>query len=129
MADAATPPHDAHRATPQAFRDGSYDGVAYSQEYGDLGATIAAVLLDPEARSVTLEADPSHGLMREPLLKLHHVIRSASALRRNRLCATAAFCKRDAKCARNPSDLQRPWDVPAQQPHISRAKGAWFSPN
>jgi len=29
-----------------------------------------------QARAVTLDADPSHGLLREPLLKLHHVLRA-----------------------------------------------------
>jgi hypothetical protein len=39
-------------------------------KYGDLAATIAAVLLDPEARSVNLDADPFKGNLREPLLRL-----------------------------------------------------------
>lgn len=58
------------RAVADAFRTGTYAGVSYG-EYGDLGATIAAVLLDEEARSTTLDADPSHGKLREPLLKVH----------------------------------------------------------
>ena len=38
------------RAVADAFRTGSHDGVTYGGEYGDLGATIAAILLDREAR-------------------------------------------------------------------------------
>eukprot|EP00586_Coscinodiscus_wailesii_P002545 CAMPEP_0172485260 /NCGR_PEP_ID=MMETSP1066-20121228/13216_1 /TAXON_ID=671091 /ORGANISM="Coscinodiscus wailesii, Strain CCMP2513" /LENGTH=235 /DNA_ID=CAMNT_0013250393 /DNA_START=173 /DNA_END=877 /DNA_ORIENTATION=- len=41
-----------------------------SGDYGDLGATVAAILLDREARSIVLDADPSYGSFREPLLKL-----------------------------------------------------------
>ena len=59
-----------------AFITGTHDNVEYSGRYGDLGATIAAILLDREARSTTLDADPHHGVMREPLLKLHHFLRS-----------------------------------------------------
>lgn len=63
-------------AVSAAFTSGRHGGVTYTGKYGDLGAMIAAILLDREARSVTLDADPSHGVMREPLLKLHHVLRS-----------------------------------------------------
>ena len=34
-----------------AFRSGVYDGTTYSDGYGDLGMTNAAILLHPEARS------------------------------------------------------------------------------
>lgn len=37
---------------------------------------IAAVLLDTEARSVSLDADPSHGHIREPILKLTGFLRA-----------------------------------------------------
>ena len=59
-----------------AFRTGSYDGVVYSGEYGDIGAMMAAILLDREARSDTLEMDPAHGKLREPLLKVVGLLRS-----------------------------------------------------
>ena len=64
------------RAAVDAFRTGTYDGKTYSGTYGDLGATIAAILLDREARSPVLDADPTHGKLREPLLKVIHVLRS-----------------------------------------------------
>ncbi len=63
-------------AASAAFRTGSYDGITYSGQYGDLGAMVAAVLLDPEARSLVLTADPTHGGLREPLVKLLHVMRA-----------------------------------------------------
>ena len=44
-------------------------------QYGDLSATIAAVLLDPEARSVNLDADPFKGNLREPLLRMMALMR------------------------------------------------------
>jgi uncharacterized protein (DUF1501 family) len=57
------------KAVATAFRTGSYEGIG-SGKYGDLGAMIAAVLLDPEARSVNLDANPFKGNLREPILRL-----------------------------------------------------------
>lgn len=54
----------------QAFRTGEYNGVRYSGRYGDMAATVAAVLLDREARTAMVEADPTFGVMREPMVKL-----------------------------------------------------------
>ena len=64
------------RAVVEGFRSGAHGGRTFSGAYGDLGATFAAILLDREARSTTLDADPTHGQLREPLLKLFHVMRS-----------------------------------------------------
>mmetsp|Transcript_27131 Transcript_27131/g.41641 ORF Transcript_27131/g.41641 Transcript_27131/m.41641 type:complete len:739 (-) Transcript_27131:168-2384(-) len=47
-----------------------------SGKYGDLAAMVAAVLLDEEATTDYLDMDPSHGSVREPLLKYIHVLRS-----------------------------------------------------
>jgi len=58
------------QAVGAAFRAGAYDGRTYSGRYGDLGATVAAVLLHPEARQ------GNSGLLREPLLKIVHFMRS-----------------------------------------------------
>uniref|UniRef100_A0A7S4S6P4 DUF1501 domain-containing protein n=1 Tax=Ditylum brightwellii TaxID=49249 RepID=A0A7S4S6P4_9STRA len=63
----------------EAFRTGTYsDGVNTfgTGTYGDLEATVAAVFLDDEARSTTLDADVTHGRAREPLLKLIHFFRA-----------------------------------------------------
>ncbi|CAK0857865.1 unnamed protein product [Prorocentrum cordatum] len=57
----------------RAFTTGSHDGVTYSGEVGDLGAAIAAILLHPEARS---SDSNTAGLLREPILKLVHLMRS-----------------------------------------------------
>ena len=59
-----------------AFRSGSHGGISYTGKYGDLGAALAAILLDREARSATLDLDPGHGRLREPLLKMMHLMRS-----------------------------------------------------
>ena len=59
----------------KAFSTGSYESIG-SGKYGDLSALIAAVLLDREARDILLDSDPVHGQMREPLLKIIHVLRS-----------------------------------------------------
>lgn len=63
-------------AVAQAFTSGSFDGVTYSGAYGDLRATTAAIVLDREARSPVLDLDPSHGQLREPLLKVIGLLRS-----------------------------------------------------
>ena len=47
----------------------------YLRKYGDLAATIAAVLLDKEARSVAFDANPFKGSLREPLLRLMALMR------------------------------------------------------
>lgn len=59
-----------------AFATGSYEDLAFSGSYGDLKATVTAILLDREARSSTLDIDPTHGMIREPLLKVLHMMRS-----------------------------------------------------
>jgi len=59
-----------------AFRSGTYDGTTYSGVYGDLEATFHAILLDREARSPLLDADPTAGAMREPLLKVVHSMKA-----------------------------------------------------
>ncbi|KAJ8608978.1 hypothetical protein CTAYLR_008963 [Chrysophaeum taylorii] len=68
-------------AVADAFRAGEYYGggggqTYYSGEYGDLGATIAAILLDREARSPAVLADPTYGRLREPLVKVLHFMRA-----------------------------------------------------
>ena len=59
-----------------AFRDGWYNDRAYSGRYGDMGALIAAVLQDQEARNTIVEADPRHGSFQEPLIKVTRFLRS-----------------------------------------------------
>lgn len=58
-----------------AYIKGEYLGIG-SGKYGDLGALISAVLLDTESRSTTLDADPSHGQLREPIIKVTSLLRS-----------------------------------------------------
>jgi len=60
-------------AVSNAFQTGEYNGYTYSGKYGDLAATIAAVLLFSEARSQT---STSNGALREPYLKIIHFMRS-----------------------------------------------------
>jgi uncharacterized protein (DUF1501 family)/uncharacterized protein (DUF1800 family) len=64
------------RQVVQAFRTGSYGTVTFSGRYGDLAATVYAVLMDQEARSPIIEADPSYGMLRDPLLKIYHLMRA-----------------------------------------------------
>lgn len=60
----------------EAFKSGSYGGKVFSGKYGDLGATVSAILLDREARSPLLDSDPHFGQLREPLLKVIHLMRA-----------------------------------------------------
>lgn len=59
-----------------AFKSGAYGGRVFSGQHGDLAATVSAILLDKEARSLVLDADPMHGQIREPLVKLYHFLRA-----------------------------------------------------
>jgi len=61
-----------------AYKIGSY-GQFGSGKYGDLGAMVAALLLDDESRQVVLDADQSHGQLREPLLKVFGLLRAMKA--------------------------------------------------
>jgi cullin-associated NEDD8-dissociated protein 1 len=62
-------------AVSQAFKSGTFSGIG-SGKYGDMAATISAVLLHRDAMSTAARADFSFGKFREPLLKLLHVMRS-----------------------------------------------------
>ena len=72
-----------------AFSSGNYSapngsGVVFGAgRRGDLAATVAAVLLDREARATVLDHDRAHGRMREPLLKVLHFMRSMEFESRN----------------------------------------------
>ena len=46
---------------------------------GDLLAVVKAILLDTEARSTAMIADPEHGKLREPFLRVTHVLRALKA--------------------------------------------------
>ena len=64
-----------------AFRKGRYidpsSGLRFGLgDYGNLGAMVAALLLDREARSVVLDADPTHGSLLEPFLRFVRVMKS-----------------------------------------------------
>lgn len=63
-------------AVSAAFCTGQYGGHLFSGQYADLGAAVAAVLLDREARSLIVAADPTHGQLRAPILRLLHFLRA-----------------------------------------------------
>jgi cullin-associated NEDD8-dissociated protein 1 len=67
-----------------AFIYGKYEGIG-SGRYGDLASTIAATLLYRDAYSPVLQMDISHGKIREPVIKIIHLIRSLEiVLQKNR---------------------------------------------
>ena len=61
------------RSVVDAFRSGTYDRKTYSGSYGDLGATVAAILLQPEARSSSVNAKYS-GTLREHMVTVIHLM-------------------------------------------------------
>lgn len=58
------------------FNHGTSTETFGSQKYGDMASMIACLLLDKEARAVVLDRDPSHGSLREPLIKVIGLMRS-----------------------------------------------------
>lgn len=63
------------KAVAEAFQSGTY-GDFGTGKYGDMEATVAAVLLEPEARSTVLRADPFIGRVNEPILLITTLMRS-----------------------------------------------------
>ena len=62
-----------------AFAKGFYtsQGITFGDgKYGNLGAMLAAIVLDREARSAVLDADPTFGSLREPIIKLMAYLRA-----------------------------------------------------
>jgi uncharacterized protein (DUF1800 family) len=43
---------------------------------GDMLAVVKAILLDPEARNLSMLTDPEHGKLREPFLRVTHTLRA-----------------------------------------------------
>jgi uncharacterized protein (DUF1501 family) len=66
----------------KAFRTGYFESPEFEEylqelnfprgsgKYGDIGAIVLQILLDRESRSTILDADPTHGSLKEPLLKI-----------------------------------------------------------
>ncbi len=66
----------------QAFNTGRYQSGQYvvgTGQRGDLRATVAAILLDADARTSVPSADPTLGKTREPILSLAHWMRAFNA--------------------------------------------------
>ena len=80
------------KAVAKAFIDGTY---AFSKAnvtfgdgmYGNLEATAAAVLMDKEMRSIALDADPTSGSLREPLIKVLSFLRAMEYTRSEHVTA------------------------------------------
>ena len=66
----------------QAFESGRFTSGQWSAgtgQRGDLAATIAAILLDPEARTAVRLGDPTFGKVREPVLRVAQWMRAFNA--------------------------------------------------
>ena len=67
------------QAVAEAFQTGSYEVGAYQfgeGKWGDLAATAAAILLEGESLSASLDSDPTAGSMSAPLIKVVSLMRS-----------------------------------------------------
>jgi uncharacterized protein (DUF1800 family) len=63
-------------AVATAFATGAYGGATFSGQRGDMGAAVAAIMLDREARSSAVELDAAHGRLQEPLLQVLSLMRT-----------------------------------------------------
>jgi hypothetical protein len=53
------------------------NGITFgSGKLSDMKAVVAAILLDQEATASTLDADPTYGGIKEPIIKVLHFLRS-----------------------------------------------------
>ncbi|MBS0659826.1 MAG: DUF1800 family protein [Verrucomicrobia bacterium] len=83
---------------------------------GDLGATLRAVLLDYEARTTDVLADTAFGKLREPLLRMAHLLRACEA-------TTIRTAPGDSRLFLN---LQ--YSMPEQAPLLSPSVFNFFQP-
>jgi uncharacterized protein (DUF1800 family) len=111
-----------------AFSTGTYAGKTYSGEYGDLEATVAAILLDREARASILDSDPYHGQLREPLLKVYHLLRGMDIKTDNdmELAMTGLYAKMGQDVFRQPSVFN--FFTPDYSPEGPVADAGLYSP-
>lgn len=71
-----------------AFKEGTYSHPDSSNndfgdgQYGSLAAMVAAIILDPEARSVIIDADPTSGSLIEPMIKVIRFMRAMNFKKR-----------------------------------------------
>lgn len=67
------------RSVAEAFKTGYFEqnGVTFGEgDYGSMEAMVAAIILHEESREVILDADPTSGALKEPLLKLISFMKS-----------------------------------------------------
>lgn len=67
-----------------SFEDDNGNNIKFgSGKYADLAATFACVLLDRESRDVLLDNDPTHGALKEPLIKVLGLMRALKFMPRD----------------------------------------------
>ena len=94
----------------EAFRTGSYvinsgsNSFSFgNNEYGDLSSMFSAIILDKESRAVVLDADPTFGGMREPLMKVTSLLRGMNYIQTGRNLLSLHGLQ--AKLGQSPHDL------------------------
>uniref|UniRef100_A0A7S4M6S7 DUF1501 domain-containing protein n=1 Tax=Odontella aurita TaxID=265563 RepID=A0A7S4M6S7_9STRA len=93
-----------------AFRTGTYvefqSGIEFGKGgYGDLGATSAAIMMDPET-GVEPENDPTAGSLREPVLKVVGMMRSLEFKNRDQFPFLKLYSRRlTTKIGQEPHEM------------------------
>ena len=93
------------KAVSTAFKNGAYasNGHTFGEgKYGDLSAMVAAIVLDREASTVVLDADPTSGSLKEPMIKLIAFMRAMGYQNRNDAGLEVRFDKLQNKIGQEP---------------------------
>ena len=106
-----------------AFEAGRYEARGYGfgeGRRGDMLATVAAILLDPEARPASAAMPPEHGRLREPVLRFTHLARAF------RDAGGSGFAGQppNAGAMRYATDLDKLGQAPMQAPSVF----GWYRP-
>ena len=63
---------------------------------------LAAIILDPEARSVVVDADPTSGSLTEPMIKLMRFMRAMEFKKRDEVGERVRFLDLQSKIGQEP---------------------------
>ena len=94
---------------------------------GDLGRTVKAILMDPEARDPAMMSDPAFGKLREPFLRVVNLARAFNASAQSGWYYLDAF---DLDHAQEPFNAPSVFNhyLPTYSPPGALAQGGWVAP-
>lgn len=91
-----------------AFKDGKYMnadagiGIFGDNTYGNLEATVAAIIFHSEARTIVLDADLTSGSLNEPMVKVMRFMRAMLFQRRDEAGDRIKLVELQAKIGQEP---------------------------